>query len=114
MNNWSGSGKIRAAPKISYTQAGSARASFSLEVDRPTGRATDFINIVAWGAEAEDVRDFGEIGEFVEVQGFLQARTFSGSDGKEKRIYEIVAEKIFFPARKMKMIGEEGKNDSKS
>ena len=107
MNVWTGSGRIRAAPHISYTQAGAARAAFSLEVERPESRgATDFINVVAWGADAEDVRDFCAAGEFVEVQGFLQARTYR-ADGKEKRIYEIVAHKISFPFRKLKEIQRE-------
>lgn len=110
MNAWTGSGRIRAAPRLTYTQAGVARAGFSLEVERPGSRgATDFINVVTWGADAEDVRDFGNPGEFVEIQGFLQARTYRAEDG-ERRIYEIVAQKISFPLRKMMEIERKGEN----
>lgn len=73
MNSVTLSGRIRSEAKISYTQSGTARARFILEVPRARAPSTkDYIPIIAWGADAEKIRDFTQLNSRIEIRGEVQ------------------------------------------
>lgn len=99
-------GRLGRDPEIRYTQSGTPVASFSLAVDRDftdqaTGkRATDWIDVVAWGNRATFAEKYFHKGQLAVVEGRLQIRDYVGRDGGKRRAVEIVAENIYFAGAK--------------
>ena len=89
-------------PEIRYTQGGTPVVSVSLAVDRDfadqsTGkRATDWIDVVAWGNRARFVQQYFSKGRMAIVEGRLQVRDYTDRDGSKRRAVEVVADNIYF------------------
>lgn len=103
-------GRLTKDVELRYTQSGKPCASFSIAVNRPYStngqKETDFINIVIWDKQAENVNKYTSKGSLVGIEGRLQTRSFEGSDGKRKLITEVLAKNIQFLEKK------EEKNDT--
>lgn len=96
MNTVTLSGRIRSRATITYTQTGTARARFILEVTRaraPTVK--DYIPVIAWGADANEIRDYSRIDDRAEIRG--EIRTFKRNDGAWD--INVVADWISLPDR---------------
>lgn len=106
MNNVTLSGRIRSEAKITYTQTGTARARFILEVKRaraPTVK--DYIPVIAWGADAAEIRDYSRIDDRAEIRGEIQ--TFKRNDGAWD--INVVADWISLPDRvERRIVAAEG------
>ena len=95
-------GRLTRDPELRHTQSGKAVASFSLAVDRDfkdkdTGeKATDFIEIVAWGNTGEFVSKYFSKGRMAVVVGRLQVREWTDKEGNKRRTYEVVADDVYF------------------
>lgn len=94
-------GRLTKDPELRYTPAGKAVASFTLAVDRQFKNAagekeTDFINIVVWGAQAENSANYLAKGKLAAVDGRLQIRSYDGQDGQRRWVTEVVGEQIRF------------------
>ena len=79
-------GRLTADPELRYTQQGTAITSFTLASD--TGRKTkdgkkitNFIECVAWRAQAEFVCKYLSKGRLVLVEGELTSRSYEDKDG---------------------------------
>ena len=90
-------GNLTRDPELRYTPSGAAVCSFSVATNRAwttdTGEKHDeaeFHRIVAWNKLAELCSQFLVKGRKVFVEGRLSTRTFTGSDGNQKSITEIV------------------------
>ena len=59
----------------------------------PVSEAT-WLNIVAW--EGKEIWDMNKIekGATVHVQGRIRSTRFEGSDGNERQVYEVLANKL--------------------
>ncbi|HWI54769.1 MAG TPA: single-stranded DNA-binding protein [Desulfobacteria bacterium] len=94
-------GRLTKDPELRYTPNGKAVASFTLAVDRQFKnqqgeREADFINIVVWGAQAENSANYLSKGKLAAVDGRLQIRSFDGQDGQRRWITEVVADNVRF------------------
>lgn len=94
-------GRLTKDPELRYTPNGKAVASFTLAVDRAFRnqqgeKEADFINIVVWGAQAENCANFLSKGKLAAVDGRLQIRSFDGNDGQRRWITEVVADTVRF------------------
>lgn len=94
-------GRLTKDPELRYTPNGKAVASFTLAVDRQFKnqkgeREADFINIVVWGAQAENSANYLAKGKLAAVDGRLQIRTFDGQDGQRRWVTEVVADNVRF------------------
>ena len=94
-------GRLTADPELRYTPSGVPTCSFRLAVDRPFTsqngeREADFINIVVWRAQAENVAKYMSKGRQVAVEGRLQDRTYDDQDGRRQWISEVVADRVEF------------------
>ncbi len=94
-------GRLTKDPELRYTPNGVAVATFTLAVDRLMKNAqgekeTDFINIVVWQKQAENVANYLSKGKMAAVDGRLQIRNFDGQDGKKRWVTEVVAETVRF------------------
>lgn len=95
-------GRLGKDPELRRTQSGTAVASFSLACDRDfkdkqTGeRATDWIDIVAWGPTGEFVSRYFTKGRVAVVEGRLQRREWTDKEGNKRYTVEVVANQVYF------------------
>ena len=94
-------GRLTRDPELRYTGSNIPVASFSLAVNRNfTGqsgeREADFINIVVWRKQAENVKNYLTQGSQVAIDGRIQTRSYDGEDGKKRYVTEVVADNVEF------------------
>ena len=94
-------GRLTRDPELRYTSSNIPSARFSLAVDRPftsqSGeRETDFINIVVWRKQAENVKNYLSQGSQVAIDGRIQTRSYDGEDGKKRYVTEVIADNVQF------------------
>lgn len=94
-------GRLAADPELRYTQQGTAITSFTLASD--TGRKTkdgkkitNFIECVAWRAQAEFVCKYLSKGRLVLVEGELTSRSYEDKDGNRRKAVEITVDSVHF------------------
>ena len=98
MNQWVGTGNLTRDPELRTTSTGKSVCSFSLAVQRNFGDAVDFLNIVTWGATADNCKKYLLKGAKVAVFGTLQTRQYE-VDGQKRTAYEINASNVEFLSR---------------
>ena len=94
-------GRLTRDPELRYTGSNIPVATFSLAVNRNfTGqsgeREADFINIVVWRKQAENVKNYLTQGSQVAVEGRMQVRNYDDKDGVKRYVTEVVAETVQF------------------
>jgi len=95
-------GRLTKDPEIRYTQSNTPIASFTIAVNRQfsnsaTGeRDTDFIPVVVWRKQAENVKNFVHKGSLVAVDGRIQTRNYDDQNGVRKYVTEVVADNVSF------------------
>lgn len=94
-------GRLTRDPELRYTGSNVAVATFSLAVNRPftnqSGeREADFINIVVWRKQAENVKNYLTQGSQVAIDGRIQTRSYDGQDGQKRYVTEVVADNVQF------------------
>ena len=94
-------GRLTQDPVLSYTQSGKAVAKFTLAVDRgvkdQSGKnQADFIDIVVWDKQAENVSNYVKKGHMTAVEGRLQVRSYETQEGQKRRAWEVVAGRVMF------------------
>jgi len=94
-------GRLTRDPELRYTGNNTAVATFSLAVNRnftnQSGeREADFINIVVWRKQAENVKNYLTQGSQVAIDGRLQTRTYDDQNGNKRYITEVVADNVEF------------------
>lgn len=89
-------GNLGRDPEVRYTQGGSPVANFTLATnevwtDKAGSRQekTEWHRIVAWGKQAEIVRDHLAKGKQVYIEGSLQTRQWDDRDGNKRTTTEI-------------------------
>ena len=93
-------GRITRDPELRYTSSNVATTRFTLAVNRPfqgqngeTG--TDFINIVVWRKQAENVKKYVSKGSLVAVEGRIQTGSYE-KDGQRIYTTDVVADSVQF------------------
>ena len=89
-------GRLTKDPELRYTNNGTAVASFTLAVNRFKKDEADFINIVAWKAQAENCAQYLTKGSQVAVEGRLQIRSYEDKEQKRRTVAEVVANSVQF------------------
>ena len=103
-------GRLTKDPTCEYvnTNNGSvARARFTIAVDRNFGagnqdgkNTADFISVVAWRKQAENIAKFQKKGNQVAVDGRIQVDSYTGKDGNQVWSTYVVADSIQFLDKK--------------
>jgi len=94
-------GRLTRDPELRYTGTNIAVASFSIAVNRNFSNANgereaDFINIVVWRKQAENVKNYITKGSQVAIDGRIQTRNYDDKDGKKVYVTEVVADNVQF------------------
>lgn len=103
-------GRLTADPELRHTSNDVAVTSFTLAVDRSyvkagTERQADFIDIVCWRGTAEFASRYFRKGQLVAVEGSLQTRTYTDSQGVKRKAVEVVASNVHFAEPKRDSYG---------
>lgn len=94
-------GRLTRDPALKQTDSGTAVCSFTLAVDRRgKERVTDFIDCVAWRQTAEFVKKYFVKGQMLALDGRLQLRDWTDSDGHKRRNAEVVVDGVYFTGSK--------------
>jgi len=94
-------GRLTKDPELKHTASNIAVANFSLAVNRPftdqSGeRGVDFINIIVWRKQAENVKKYLNKGSLISLEGRIQTRNYENSEGKKVYVTEVVADSVQF------------------
>lgn len=94
-------GRLGQAPEGGYTDLGKAYANFSLATnERWTDQSgqkqerTEWTRIVLWGRTAEVAMQYLKKGSKIAIQGSLKTRSFTGRDGEERKVTEVVGSNL--------------------
>ena len=93
-------GRITRDPELRYTSGNIATTRFTLAVNRPFQgqngeQGTDFINIVVWRKQAENVAKYVSKGSLVAVEGRIQTGSYE-KDGQRIYTTDVVADSVQF------------------
>ncbi|MBS7020895.1 MAG: single-stranded DNA-binding protein [Firmicutes bacterium] len=94
-------GRLTAKPELRYTASNLPFSRFSIAVNRTFSnkdgeREADFINIVIWRKQAENVCNYLDKGSLVSVEGRLQTNNYEDKDGNKRYSMEVVADSVQF------------------
>ncbi len=94
-------GRLTRDPELRYTGNNTAVATFSLAVNRNFAnqageREADFINIVVWRKQAENVKQYLTQGSQVAIDGRIQTRSYDDNNGQKRYVTEVVADNVEF------------------
>ena len=110
-------GRLTRDPELRYTGSNTAVATFSLAVNRNFSnqsgeREADFINIVVWRKQAENVKNYLTQGSQVAIDGRIQTRSYDDQDGKKRYVTEVVADNVEFLGSKSSNKGTSDMQDN--
>ena len=98
LNNCNFTGRLTRDVELKYLGNGTPVATFTLAVNRAfktkDGQDADFINIVVWRKQAENVAQYIGKGSLVAISGRMQSRSYDDKEGRKVYITEIVADTV--------------------
>jgi single-strand DNA-binding protein len=94
-------GRLTRDPELRHTNNNIPVATFSIAINRPFSNQSgekdvDYINIVVWRKQAENVKNYISQGSLVAVEGRIQTRSYDAQDGNKRYITEVVADNVQF------------------
>ncbi len=94
-------GRLTKDPVLRYTPDNNrAVADFTIAVDRAFKRdEADFIRIVTWGKQAENVANYLKKGSRCAVQGSIQTGSYVDKNGNTRYTTDVVANQVEFLER---------------
>lgn len=106
-------GRLTAKPELRYTGSNLPYARFTIAVNRTfrnnDGQTdADFINVIVWRKQAENVCNFLDKGRLVSVDGRLQTGSYTDKDGNRRYTTDVVADSVQF------LEGKSSRNDVSS
>ena len=90
-------GRMTKDAELRYTPSNVAVATFTLAVNRNRKnengeREADFINVVIWRQQAENLANWAKKGALIGVTGRIQTRSYDNQHGQRVYVTEVVAE----------------------
>lgn len=94
-------GRLTKDPELRSTPNGVNVGTFTLAVNRTFTNAqgereADFINVVVFKKQAENVKNYLSKGSLAGVDGRLQTRSYDNKDGQRVFVTEVVADSVQF------------------
>ena len=93
-------GRITTKPELRTTSSGIPFTRFSVAINRPFTnngeRTADFINILVWRKQAENVCNFLDKGSQVAIEGRIQTGSYTDKDGNNRTSFGVVADNVQF------------------
>lgn len=98
-------GRLTGDPELRHTPNNIAVTTFTIAVNRSyvkqgAERQTDFIDVVAWRNTAEFICKYFKKGQMMAVQGSMQTRTYLDKEGRNRKVFEVLADNVYFTESK--------------
>ena len=92
-------GRLTRDPELRYSSSNAAIVNFSIAIDRQYTnnqgqRETDFINIVAFQKQAENIKKYVSKGSLVAVDGRIQTRNYEDKDGNSRTSTKVLVNNV--------------------
>ncbi len=109
-------GRITTKPELRTTSSGTPYTRFSIAINRQYAnengeKETDFINILVWRKQAENVCNFLDKGSQIAIEGRIQTGNYTDKDGNNRNSFEVVADNIQFLDKKSNFTTENTPSD---
>lgn len=94
-------GRLTKDPEYRQTPSGVSVATFTLAVNRSFTnsqgeREADFINVVVFRKQADNVNKYLSKGSLAGVDGRIQSRSYENNEGRRVFVTEVVADNVQF------------------
>ena len=104
-------GRLTAKPELRYTSSNIPDTRFTLAVNRignrdNNGPTADFIGIIAWRKQAENICNYLDKGSRVSVEGRIQTGSYE-KDGQRVYTTDIVGDNVQFLESKSSRSGQD-------
>lgn len=92
-------GRITREPEVQTTNSGIPYVRFSVACNRPFKnengeRQADFINCIAWRAQADFLSKFVHKGNMVGVEGRIQTNSYQDANGNNRQAFDVLVDTI--------------------
>ncbi|MDN6182832.1 MAG: single-stranded DNA-binding protein [Staphylococcus equorum] len=111
INRFVGVGRLTKDPEFRTTPSGRSITNFTLACNRPFKnkngeQEADFINVVTFRKQAENVNNHLNKGNLAGVDGRIQSRTYDNKEGQRVFVTEVVADSVQFLEPKSQSKGQ--------
>ena len=99
------SGRLTRDVELRYTPNGTPTAKLPIAFSRAYQKdgewqeETSFIDVVVWSRRAEQCAEYLHKGSPVVVEGYIKTRTYQDKDNQNRKITEIVSNRVHFLER---------------
>lgn len=102
MNSWNGIGNITKDLELRSTTSGKSVCEFSIAINEGYGdsQKTTFVNIVVWGAQAENIVKYCSKGSKVGVSGYLRIDKYQVNNENRYKTYILASHVEFLDNKK--------------
>ena len=91
-------GRLSRDPELRHTTSGTAVCQINVAISRPVAQGnepqTDFINVVVWNRQAENVARYLAKGRQIAIEGRIQTRNYDNAEGKRTYVTEVIASNV--------------------
>ena len=93
-------GRLSRDPELRHTTSGTAVCQINVAISRPVAQGsepqTDFINVVVWNKQAENVARYLSKGRQIAIEGRIQTRNYDNAEGRRTYVTEVIASNVEF------------------
>ena len=93
-------GRLSRDPELRHTTSGTPVCQINVAISRPVQQGaepqTDFINVVIWNRQAENVARYLSKGRQIAIEGRIQTRNYDNNEGKRTYVTEVIASNVEF------------------
>ena len=93
-------GRLSRDPELRHTTSGMPVCQINVAISRPVSQGsepqTDFINVVVWNRQAENVARYLSKGRQIAIEGRIQTRNYDNAEGKRTYVTEVIASNVEF------------------
>ena len=93
-------GRLSRDPELRHTTSGMPVCQINVAISRPVAQGsepqTDFINVVVWNKQAENVARYLAKGRQLAIEGRSQTRNYDNAEGKRTYVTEVIASNVEF------------------
>ncbi|MBR0471733.1 MAG: single-stranded DNA-binding protein [Methanosphaera sp.] len=93
-------GRLTKEPELRHTTNGTACCQIRLAVNRPKQKdkeqEADFINVVVWDKQAENLAKYKTKGSQIAVEGSIRTRTYEDDEKKKVYVTEVLALNVMY------------------
>ena len=93
-------GRLSRDPELRHTTSGTPVCQINVAISRPVQQGaepqTDFINVVIWNRQAENVARYLSKGRQIAIEGRIQTRNYDNAEGRRTYVTEVIASNVEF------------------